>query len=70
MQTEADGMLTTVSSSDDILVVTAGGAGGGWSAVIAAWAPLKHSQFVTRRVRRAGEALPPCGPDGCAVEWD
>jgi hypothetical protein len=70
MQAEADGLLTTVKSPDDILIVTAGGEGGGWSAVIAAWAPLKHSQFVTRRVRESGEALPPCGPDGCAVAWD
>jgi hypothetical protein len=70
MRTEADGKLTTVRSPEDILVVTAGGAGGGWSAVIAAWAPLKHSQYVTRRVRETGEALPPCGPDGCTVNWD
>lgn len=70
MKPEADGLLTTVNSADDILVVTAGGAGGGWSAVIGAWAPTKHSQVVTRRVREPGEPLPPCGPDGCAVPWD
>ena len=70
MRPETDGLLTTVRSPDDILVVTAGGAGGGWSAVIGAWAPSKHSQVVTRRVREPGEALPPCGPDGCTVLWD
>lgn len=66
----ADGLLTTVASPDDVLVVTAGGAGAGWSAVVAAWAPTKHSRLCTRRVRAPGEGLPAAGPDGTTVDWD
>lgn len=64
------GMLQTVANVEDVYVVTAGGAGAGWSAVIPSWAPRKHAQVVTRRVRLADEGLPPCGPDGCVIDWD
>jgi hypothetical protein len=70
MVPDADGYLDTVSVPDDVFVVTTGGAGGGWSAVIPSWAPKKHAQVVSRRVRLPGEQLPDCGPDGCAVDWD
>ncbi|MDT4891529.1 MAG: hypothetical protein QOE97_564 [Pseudonocardiales bacterium] len=70
MVPDADGFLGTVSDPDDIVVVTTGGAGGGWSAVIPSWAPKKHAQVVSRRVRLPGEKLPDCGPDGCAIDWD
>jgi hypothetical protein len=70
MVPDANGYLDTVSDPDDIFVVTTGGAGGGWSAVIPSWAPKKHAQVVSRRVRLPGEELPDCGPDGCAVDWD
>jgi hypothetical protein len=64
------GMLRTVADPADLFVVTSGGAGAGWSAVIPSWAPKKHAQVVTRRVRPADEGLPPCGPDGCIIDWD
>jgi hypothetical protein len=70
MVPDARGMLTTVADEADIFVVTAGGAGAGWSAVIPSWAPKKHAQVVTRRVRLVDEGLPPCGPDGCVIDWD
>ncbi len=67
---DEDGWLHTVTGPDDVFVVTAGGAGAGWSAYIPAWAPLDlgQSRAVSRRVRPADEALPDCGPDGCAVD--
>lgn len=64
-----DGRLPAVASPDDVLLVTAGGAGPGWSAVIPSWAPKMHARSVTRRVRRPGEGLPDCGPDGCLITW-
>jgi hypothetical protein len=64
-----DGLLPTVAGPDDIFLVTAGGEGAGWSAYLPTWAPTLHARSVTRRVRFAGEALPDCGPDGCAVPW-
>ena len=67
MTPDADGRLATFRSIDDIILVTAGGAGAGWSAYLPTWAPKIHSRFVTRRVRPVGEALPDCGPDGCAL---
>jgi hypothetical protein len=70
MVPDARGRLETVADEDDVYVVTAGGAGAGWSAVVPSWAPRKHAQVVTRRVRLAGEGLPPCGPDGCVIDWD
>jgi hypothetical protein len=70
MVPDARGRLETVADEDDLYVVTAGGAGAGWSAVVPSWAPKKHAQVVTRRVRRADEGLPPCGPDGCVIDWD
>lgn len=62
-----DGKLATVADPSDVVIVTAGGAGAGWSAAIPAWAPVLHSRSVTRRVRRADESLPDCGPDSCEV---
>lgn len=70
MEPDEHGRLVTVADPDDIFVVTAGGAGAGWSAVIPSWAPKKHAQVVTRRVRLSDEGLPPCGPDGCVIDWD
>lgn len=70
MVPDADGRYVTVARPEDVRVVTAGGAGAGWSAVIPSWAPAKHARAVTRRVRPPGEGLPPCGPDGCTVNWD
>jgi hypothetical protein len=70
MVPDARGKLETVADADDVFVVTAGGAGAGWSAVVPSWAPKKHAQVVTRRVRLADEGLPPCGPDGCVIDWD
>jgi hypothetical protein len=64
-----DGKLPTVRSADDIVLVTAGGPGAGWSAYLPAWAPVMHSQSVTKRVRPVGEALPDCGPDGCEIPF-
>lgn len=63
----ADGKLATFQSLDDIVLVTGGGPGAGWSAYLPTWAPKIHSRGVTRRVRPPGEALPECGPDGCAL---
>jgi len=70
MVPDADGRLETVADGDDLHIVTAGGAGAGWSAVIPSWAPKKHARAVTRRVRRADEGLPSCGPDGCVIDRD
>jgi hypothetical protein len=70
MVPDEDGYLDTVRDPDDVFVVTTGGAGGGWSAVIPSWAPKKHAQIVSRRVRMPDEPLPDCGPDGCAIDWD
>lgn len=64
----ADGLLPAIPTPDDLMLVSAGGAGAGWSAYLPAWAPTLHSRGVTRRVRPAGEALPDCGPDSCAVD--
>lgn len=69
MTPDADGKLASISSPDDLLLVTAGGEGAGWSAWLPCWAPIQHARRVTRRVRPAGEPLPPCGPDGCIVPW-
>lgn len=71
MVPDDDGLLDTVATPDDVFVVTAGGAGAGWSAYIPSWAPidLGQSRAVSRRVRPADEALPECGPDGCAVDY-
>ena len=68
----SDGKLRSIASPDDVLIVCAGGAGAGWSAYLPSWAPPSHaaSRAVTRRVRRPGEQLPLCGPDGCEVEFD
>jgi hypothetical protein len=63
-----DGLLPTVGGPDDVLLVSAGGAGAGWSAYLPSWAPRMHARATTRRVRPPGEALPDCGPDGCAIE--
>lgn len=67
----ADGRLPSLATPEDALVTTAGGPGPGWSAVIPCWG-TKHQRahIVTRRVRPAGEALPDCGPDGCALPHD
>lgn len=70
MVPDAEGKLDTVISDDDIFIVSTGGEGAGWSAVIPSWAPRKHAQIITRRVRLKGEGLPDCGPDGCAIDWD
>jgi hypothetical protein len=70
MVPDADGLLDTVASDDDIFIVSVGGEGGGWSAVIPSWAPKKHAQVVSRRVRGKDEGLPECGPDGCVIDWD
>jgi hypothetical protein len=67
MVPDADGRLVTVAADADVHVVSAGGAGAGWSAVIPSWAPKKHAEITTRRVRLPGEALPDCGPDSCDV---
>lgn len=67
MTAGADGRVATFRSIEDIILVTAGGPGAGWSAYLPAWAPKIHSRYVSRRVRPAGEALPECGPDGCAL---
>jgi hypothetical protein len=63
-----DGRLPTVGSPADLYLVTAGGGGPGWSAYMPSFAPLQHTRAVTRRVRLRGEAMPDCGPDGCAVD--
>jgi hypothetical protein len=67
MTVGADGRIATFRSMDDIILVTAGGPGAGWSAYLPTWAPTLHSRAVVRRVRPAGEPLPECGPDGCAL---
>ena len=67
MSTDADGRIATFRALEDIILVTAGGPGAGWSAYLPTWAPKMHSRYVVRRVRPAGEALPDCGPDGCAL---
>lgn len=67
MSVGPDGRLATFRSIDDILLVTAGGPGAGWSAYLPTWAPTIHSRSVTRRVRRRGEPLPGCGPQGCTL---
>lgn len=64
-----DGRLAVVATPGDLVLITAGGPGSGWSAMIPSWAPAQHSRSVTRRVRPPGEAMPDCGPDGCAVPW-
>lgn len=69
MTPAADGKIDTLLSPESVLLVTAGGAGAGWSAWIPAWAPSRHSQRASRRVRPTGEAMPDCGPDGCIVPW-
>lgn len=69
LDVDEDGLLPAVPTPDDVLLVTAGGEGAGWSAYLPVWAPKMHSRAVTRRVRPAGEALPDCGPDGCAVSF-
>jgi hypothetical protein len=69
MEPGPDGRLPTLADPDDLLLVTAGGAGAGWSAWIPMWAPKLHARAVTRRVAPPGEALPDCGPDGCALPW-
>ena len=69
MVPDDDGLFVTIDSPEDVLVATAGGSGAGWSCVIPSWAPTLHSRRATRRVRPPGEGLPPCGPDGCTVEW-
>lgn len=69
MTPAADGKIDTLLSPESVLLVTAGGEGAGWSAWIPAWAPSRHSQRASRRVRPTGEALPDCGPDGCIVPW-
>ncbi len=58
MTPDADGRLATVRGPDDIFLVTAGSAGAGWSAYIPNWAPVVHSQAVTRRVMPPGDGLP------------
>jgi hypothetical protein len=63
-----DGRLPSISTPQDVFLVTAGGAGPGWSAYIPSFAPLQHTRAVTRRVRLPGEAMPDCGPDGCAID--
>lgn len=67
MEPDADGKLAVVATANDIVLITAGGPGSGWSAMVPSWAPTRHSRSVTRRVRPPGEAMPDCGPDGCAV---
>ena len=67
MTADPDGRIATFRSIDDIILVTAGGPGAGWSAYLPTWAPTLHSRAVVRRVRVPGEALPDCGPDGCAL---
>lgn len=69
MTPASDGKIDTLLSPESVLLVTAGGEGAGWSAWIPAWAPSRHSQRASRRVRPTGEALPDCGPDGCIVPW-
>jgi hypothetical protein len=64
-----DGTLPGLDSPDAVLLVTAGGEGAGWSNWIPSWAPVRHAQRASRRVRPAGEPLPDCGPDGCIVPW-
>ena len=63
-----DGRLPSLNSPDDVLLVTAGGPGPGWSAYLPSFAPTHHTRAVTRRVRPLGEAMPSCGPDGCALD--
>jgi hypothetical protein len=63
-----DGRLPTVEGPADVLVVTAGAGGAGWSAWLPSFAPKLHTRAATRRVRAAGEPLPDCGPDGCAID--
>ncbi len=69
MTPAADGKLDGLTGPEAVVVVTAGCAGAGWSAWIPAWAPARHSERASRRVRPTGEALPDCGPDGCIVPW-
>ena len=38
------------ASADDVFLVTAGGPGAGWSAYLPAFAPVKHTRAITRRV--------------------
>jgi hypothetical protein len=64
-----DGRLPTIEKASDLVIVTAGGHGAGFSAIMPTWASARHSRYTTRRVRPVGEALPACGPDGCAVPW-
>jgi hypothetical protein len=63
-----DGKLPSLASADDVVLVTAGGPGAGWSAYLPAFAPVKHTRAITRRVRLAGEAMPDCGPDSCEID--
>ncbi len=69
MTPAADGKIDTLLDPDSVLLVTGGGEGAGWSVWIPAWAPQRHSQRASRRVRPTGEPLPDCGPDGCIVPW-
>lgn len=64
----ADGLLPSLAGAQHVVLVTAGGGGPGWSAYLPAFAPVQHSRAVSRRVRRAGEGLPDCGPDACEVD--
>ena len=63
-----DGKLPSILTPEDVYLVTAGGGGPGWSAYLPSFAPLQHTRAVTRRVRELGEAMPDCGPDGCAID--
>ncbi len=58
MTPDADGRIATVRGPDDIFLVTAGSAGAGWSAYIPNWAPVVHSEAVTRKVAGTGGGLP------------
>lgn len=69
MEPDADGLLPVIVDDRDVVVVTAGGAGPGWSAVIPSWASTLASRSTSRRVKRAGEELPACGPDGCLLPF-
>jgi hypothetical protein len=70
MVADAEGKLDTVANPGDVFIVSTGGEGAGWSSVVPSWAPKKHAQVISRRVRVKGEGLPDCGPDGCAIDWD
>ena len=65
----SDGRLPSLASADDVFLVTAGGPGAGWSAYLPAFAPVKHTRAITRRVRLAGESMPDCGPDSCEIDF-